>query len=426
MKNVKIRRIMVVCVLLLLNVCLAINVINLPELHVKDGAVRKEISLFFMPINMDPMADDSAEESKKTSAWDSEMPEFVWRDLEYAKKHDYKVEYKFGSNLMKFRYDEEKWTVDIRTCSNTEADWENISMYKNKENELVLYGYDPLYEWFEKITLGQNSAHLEVVSYDANIPLVGFKMEDSLDTFKIDGMSIIRKFETFYFFKKGESIAVSSQDFPHGKIKQVDMDHALIETEDETVYAMYVKLRDNKPVLDFVYVGQVDSVVDSRYYYTMESGGRENYIFLPTVIKDGKYCAIVPNNWDTYAKFSLSKATNNYLARIEPEEASLDYSMKFEELKENVKEIAFRYYRIRIRSWEAQITFELNGKLCTYYYGINGYDTAVILPKDMVELFDGKVVTSFDEMWETIDGIRKAYFDCYENGGDFVPAVFSS
>lgn len=376
---------------------------------------------------MDPMADDSAEESKKTSAWDSELPEFVQRDLEYAKKHDYKVEYKFGSNLMKFRYEENKWKLAIWACSDPgicSETWENISMYRNKENELVIYGYCFLYEWFQKITLGPNSTRLEVVRYDANIPLVGFKVEDSLDTFKIDGMSIIRKFETFYFFKKGESIAVSSQEFPHGKIKKVDMEHAVIETEDEMVYVMYVKLRGNKPVLDFVYVGKVDSVVDSQYYYAIESSGRENYMFLLTVIKDGKYCAIVPNSWDTFAKFSLSKATNNYLARIEPEEAALDYSMNFVELKENVKEITFRYYPTRY--WEAQITFEFNGKLCTYYYGVNGYDRTVIAPKDIVKSFDGKVVTSFNEMWETIDSIRKAYFDCYEDSRDFVPAIFSS
>jgi len=46
---------------------------------------------------------------------------------------------------------------------------------------------------------------------------------------------------------------------------------------------------------------------------------------------------------------------------------------------------------------------------------LDGYDDSVIIPEEVTNLFDGKRVTTFEKMRETIYTIRKAYFDYYES-----------
>lgn len=414
----------IILVALLITIaCIIVKIASMPRFYVSDGVLRRDLVQIIFVIENDPVEECSFEEAGKNYAWNSELPNFIWQDFEYAKQYGLEVEYKFKENLLKFIWENEKWQLTIQNDSNLgrlNTQWENVSLYQTQNKELVVYGYNSLYGWFQKITFGQNECNLDTISYDTNIPLVGFTVEDTKNSIKLDEMSMVRKGEIFYFLKDGKCVSI--QEFKHGTINDIDIRQGLLITEEGTIYAMYIRQKSEKPLLNFAYIGIADSIV-----HYLDDDNAEVYIegeniAFPLVSKQGKYYVLIPNDWETYTKYFLAKVVSDTEASIAKSAVPFDYSMVFLDLEEGFERATF-HYSVVDKDWKVQLTIEFDGKQYTIWYRFGGYDNSAKLDEDVVKLFEMKMSTSLADMQEMIEKIRKTYFDYYEHSGDFVPAV---
>lgn len=394
---------------------LGIKICELPALHVSENSITRNLNWLILPMPEAPVG--------RTVAWDSELPKFVEDDMEYSEEHGYeKIQYEFKGTLINLRYIEEEWRLDFETYDTYSSSDEltNFSIYQTKDHKIVVYGYGWLKDWFQKITLSKNNCERDTLTYDANLPL-DMEIEESIASMNIDGYSIVCQEETFYFYREGQ--LVTYQEFPYGKIEKKDLYRGVLETDNKNLYAIYIGIEKELPKLHFVYAGKVDSICNMSYQQEPLRGTEDKTLAIPILSKDGRYYTLVPRKWDTYKAFSLQKANYNRRAKLEPFDSEKDYKVDLVEISENFKEAKFKYYTESRRTWNITLIFTFREENFYENYSFDGYDVNTALPETVYKRFTSKKVTSLDEMWETIDSIRKAYFDYYENRGDFVPAV---
>lgn len=394
---------------------LGIKLCEIPALHVSENSITRNLNWLILPMPEAPIG--------RTVAWDSELPKFVKNDMEYAEEYGYEeIQYEFKGTIIKLIYSEEEWIMHFETYDNDSSIdvLTNFSIYQTKDHKIIVYGYGWLKNWFQKITLSKNNCERDTLTYDVNLPL-DMEIEKSIESINIDGYSIVRQGETFYFYKEGQLITY--QEFPYGEIEREDLYRGVLKTDTNNLYAVYIGTEKDLPRLHFVYAGKVDSICSMSYPQRPLRGLEEKTIEIPILSKDGKYYTMVPRDWETYMTFSLEKANYNREAKLEPFDSEKDYKVDLVEISENFKEVKFDYYTGSRRTWNATLIFTFGGKEFYIDYRFDGYDENTILPEEVYKRFTSKTVTSFDEMWETIDNIRKAYFDYYKSRGDFVPAA---
>lgn len=400
-------------VMIALLICWVVSLANSPVFHVEESTIKRNLGWMILPMDSEPIG--------RNVAWDSELPHFVQKDIEYAEKHEYDIEYEFKGNIIYIEKREGEWELNIETRMDYGSTWDgltNFSIYQTDNHGIVVYGYTFMGEWFQKVTLQKNEAQIDTITYDTELPLQEFSKGDSIGGMRVGEYSLIQEKQTFRFYKDG--VQISSQDFPHGIITDISIYQGMIITEKNSMYMMYVELIDEVPVLRFVYAGNANRIVEPTSYNSRIQEVENHTQYLGMVEKDNKYYVVVPVDWSTFDKFSLSRANKEIYKSMAP----FDYTVELVELgEESLKKVCFHYLS---NQWYVTIFFELNGREFYSEYRFDGYDHGVGLPDVASATFDGKNVDSFEEMWETIEAIRKTYFDYYEHRGDFVPSVLPS
>ncbi len=379
-----------------------------PEFNLQGDVVVRDLEKLLDVMDLEPTG--------RKTAWDSELPDFVQEDLDYAQARGYDVEYEFKGNIIHMTYREGEWELALRTRMDTGSTWDslmNFSMYRTEDNKIILYGHTFMGEWFQKITLKKNESRIDTLTYDVNLPLDEYSEGKSIGAIRIGDYSMIETSGDFFFYKDGKCICY--QSFPHGDIKEEDLYRGLILTTDNKLYSIYVSEIEKKPTITFVYVDTADKIIQPiRYRDNLRIVDGDLEVAL--VWKDGEIYIAVPEDWDSFDKFALA----NFNRELFQPKAPFNYAMQLVNLQQSLKEI---YFKATTSQWYANIIFELNGREFYKNYFFDGYDDSVILPEEVKELFNNKRVVSFEEMWEIIEDIRTAYFDYYEHRGDFVPAV---
>lgn len=398
----------VMLVLLLFGFCLVGKLISIPMFHVKDKTITRNLGWLILPMDEEP--------NGRTVAWDSELPDFVETDIQYAEEHGYKIEYEFKGNIISIQKREERWRISLKTRIDNGIEWdslENFSMYQTKDHKIVIYGYCfPNNEWFQKITLQKNNTSLDTITYNKNLPLDEFSGAESIGAIKVGEYWLVQKKQTFIFYQDGQQIV--SQDFGHGTIENVNFYRGTVLAGDNKLYKISAELVEEMPKLIFTYVDTVDKIVEAYPYRSgLRSIGEEPYS-LELVQKNGKYCAAVPNDWESFDKFALSQTAK----KLYPRTAEFDYSAKLVELETSLSEVNFNCTDNGL--WYATIIFDLNGRKFYSEYWFDGYDNSVKIPENVEKAFTNKKITSFDQMWEAISDIRDIYFNYYEKREDFV------
>ncbi len=391
--------------LIIFAICIAVKVVNLPVFHVEDDTIKRNLEWLILPMDGEPVG--------RSVAWDSELPGFVQQDIEYAEKHGYEIEYEFKGNVIYIEKREDEWNLSLKTRMDIGSTWDaltNFSIYQTQDHKIVIYGYTFRGDWFQKITLRKNESRIDTITYNADLPLEKFPGGESIGAMKVAGYSLMQEKETFTFYNNGYK--VSSQEFPHGTIMDTSIYRGLILTEGKKLYLMYVELVENIPTIRFTYVGMADSIVSSIRYSEELYEVENDKTYLSMVMKDEKYYALVPRDWETFDKFSLTKGNKE----IHEPTAPFDFSLDLIELETSFKEAYFHYSP---NQWHVNIIFNFNGREFYINYFFGGYDDSIRLPEEVVDSFDEKSVKSFEKMWETIYAIRTAYFDHYENRWDF-------
>jgi len=120
---------LILMVLVIFVGAICIRISAMPKFYVSDGTLRRDLSKILILIGLDPTEDASVEEAGKISAWGSELPELIWKDLNYAEQHGHNVEYTFKGNVLKFMLEDGKWRLTIQTNSNLgrlNTKWEDL------------------------------------------------------------------------------------------------------------------------------------------------------------------------------------------------------------------------------------------------------------------------------------------------------------
>lgn len=379
-----------------------------PEFNLRDNTIARNLANLTAMMDLEP--------SGRTVAWGSEFPEFVKRDMEYAEKHGSDIEYEFNGNVIRIEKREEIWRLAVETRMDIGSIWDyltNFSIYQVEGNEVIIYGYTYGGSCFQKITLQKNESRIDTITYNSDLPLDEFSGSDSIGAVKVGEYLLVRKEQTFKFYKEGKLI--SSQDFHEEKIEDADLYRGLLLTEEKKLYMMYVILKEEKPRLVFTYIDTVDAIIKTHSYRNNLTEVQTDEVYLSMVQKNGKYYAVIPNSWRSFDEFSVARSEDE----IHSPNGEIDYFVVLKNLAASYKESCF-HYRTR---WYVTIVFNLNGRDFYVEYSFGGYDESTNLPEEIADSFKEKTATSFDEMWETIENIRKAYFDYYESRGDFVPTA---
>lgn len=352
------------------------------------------------------------EPTNRNVAWDSELPKLIENDIEYARKNQYEeIEYNFLQYEISIYVESEEITIYVTEKYDYGVyefiyGLENFSIYKNKDSEIIIYGYTSDCKWFSKYYLGKEECDSDTLTYNIDLPL---DMEEySIGTNNVDGYTLINIEDSFYFYKDGKKI--SSSEFP-GKIRKVDIYNGLILTQENELYIMYTKLKDEKPTLVFMEIGTADEFSDYIVGYGYDFIKTKDGMYTPIITKDGEKYTLVPNDIRTFKAAGLQNADLDIVLN------KPDYTVSIVKLEELFKRATFDYNTVTNSRWYAEICFEINGiEFFFNRYGINGYDDSINLPEETYQKLE-KTVYSIDGFWEHVETIRKVYFDYYDHKG---------
>lgn len=386
-----------------------------PEYCLVDGKIERDISSRLRELEIEPQ--------DRNVAWDSELPAFVVQDMAYAEENNYEIQYKVGVAKIVLYQSDGEWNVHISYPYSSYLVYDtlwNFSMYQTEKGNLVLYGYDDtFYDYFIRIVLLEDRIDYDILTYDSNIPF----FEDKYQTIgvRLGEYSLTeindKRTSVFSFYKDGEEIC--SYNFTHGQCDFVSLYDGVIVNNKKEMYMMYVELKNNMPLLSFIYVGVIDSI-DTTYKRELLEN-KDEQLPLLLVIKDEQYYVAVPDDWNAYEQYSVTAICNRSgKTEIQPSSYKFNYGLKLVEFTERFDKAKFVYEE---SNWYAEIWFTINGKEFEVHYYFNGYDSSVKLPEEVVKELE-TTVTSIDELWNTIHNIRMEYFNYYEQRGDFPPYFF--
>lgn len=389
---------------------------------IKDGVFCRNLDYYTWLLkdkdNPAPLQENGVPISR-VKPWDSELPKLIKLDMEYAKEHEYNIQYTFNGNNIYIRFDtgEAELSVNdgIRKLS-------NFSMYFSEE-QLMIYGFS--YELSNKEFLtttikrsdekAVHSGWFSTLTYNLNIPFnvdsyIGILADD------IGEYSVYveqEEPEKISIWKDGEKL--NAITFPK-KVKYNEPLYGFIVTEDNEIYLSFLKIENQeKPDLDYVYVGKVDDCLAERNYlsngYHVDSfkvlyAYDEYDVIIPIYIIKGEYYTICPEDWKDY----IASSTASRKILNQKVEKSKQHKVKFIKL-ENYFESAEFYFNSN--SWIANIEFYVNGKMFVYNLDIGGYDKKVKPNNEEIAEYQKKVYT-INEFWNHIDKIRNTYKKYYD------------
>ena len=390
LKDIRIERnmhLLLLAMLVIIIVMTGYNILNSSSFKVyADNTIRRNIEFDSIWIDSEP--------SDRNVVWDSELPEFVSEDIEYAEKHNIQdIEYEYDSNRINISYILDEWRLNFNNYyDSSTALIRDFSIYKTKNNTIAIYGYS--YGYFTRIEIGEESTE-EVLTYDANLPF-NIDGDDYNSATYIDGYTLLEVNDGFVFYKDGKEI--SSFNFTDGVIFETVLYDGLIRTTDNSLYIMFVEMVENSPSLRFEKVDDnIEEIVESETIYSDD-------LSFPIIIKDGEYYAICANSWDDFKKYNMQ-------AEILVNSGNSDLGVSLVPLREHFQSAEFSNdYGV----WICNMIFDINGEKFSYQYEFNGYDNSVDLPDNIIEEYTVDV-DSIDAMWDVIENIRDEYTVFYDH-----------
>ena len=234
-----------------------------------DNTIKRDITFNSLWMDYEP--------SDRYVVWDSELPEFVSEDIEYAEKHNIqKIEYEYNSNRINISYILDEWRLNFNDYYDSyTALIRDFSIYRTKNNTIAVYGYS--YGCFTRIEIGEETSE-EILTYDSNLPF-NIARDDYNSATYIDGYTLLEFDDGFDFYKDGKKI--TSFDFTDGVILETIPYDGLIRTTD-SLYIMFVEMVENTPSLRFEKIADSVDVEKMMEFETIYSDD----LSFPIIIKD--------------------------------------------------------------------------------------------------------------------------------------------
>ena len=353
-------------------------------------------------------------QEERLSAWESELPKFVEKDIAEARKKSYDIRYTIGDVVLKITVRESDDEVVLRIFDSIYStafisdSFTDFSIYQ-QENEIHLYGCSGG-ELFTHFIFYQGLGKYpdyEALTYDLDVP---FNNKDKgIGTLDLKDYSLYydEETQTFLFYSKGE--VVSSKVF-FDSIEEIQLYNGIIITKNHMLYKIFAYLKDGVPELKFVYVDDgVELVVSKGYaFYSYLAPADKESSILPILKKDEDYYVMVPSNWEDSQRYSLR------VSELSPYDRETDYGATLMPIKDLFISAEFDYMPFSWGGeWIVDITFNINGKVySTDEYIFYGYDERINLSDADAEKLSVKV-NSIDEIEEQIGRIREVYQNYY-------------
>lgn len=344
-------------------------------------------------------------------AWNSEKPKFVLDDMEYCDKVGIdNITYQFKEVSIKISKDNtNEWYVFIGDDPwGIYDELKDFSFYKDNANNLIVYGYSlDLDNWFYQWVIdGKEVVENNILTIDANIPFD--EVDKQHNSMKIGEYTLSVDSNTFYFYKDG--LIVSFKKFTEESIDTIYLDTGLFLTESNKLYMIFAYLdKDRMPTVSFEFVA--DGISNEQLnLYSLRL--KDKSLYWPCFKINDVYYTLSVGDWSILKEFWLQ--SDNLYA----EKNYMDMSAEIIPLVDHFKSAKFSY---EYETWKAIITFEIKGQYFETLYYFGGYDSNVELPEEVYSEYSIKTAKSIDELWSTIESIRKLYNKFYDHQGDFSP-----
>ncbi len=350
----------------------------------------------------------------RLAAWDSELPQFMTRDINLAKEKNYKIQYSYGTSTINIYYEDNVLCLVLDSpyswymSASFGEPLYNFSIYRSEDSEsLEIYGYTlPKGGSFEKVVLYSDVKKIpysDTLSYNTNMPL-SMDVSDTIQavTYGDYSLYVDPKSSTFSFYKNGN--VVSTKVF-QDSIEEIYRYSGFIKTKNGLLYKMYVYERNGNPEFYFVFIADGMSFIPVRYssYASIKSDD----ISLPIVTQKGDndtLYVLVPKNWEVYSSYGTVDGT------ISKYTANQDYSMEILKLEDKFVYAEFIYDSY----WKLVVSFNINNRIFSATYKFDGYDSNVSLSDDEKSELSVKVLSE-EAIFEHIEKIRAAYKPYYDN-----------
>lgn len=408
---------LVLCVVVALGVIVLAICVYFKGATVKENVYYRDIKPISFLINKEPKVKKDGVKTGRNVAWDSELPKFVKRDLKYAKKKGYNIEYQFKEYTLYINFNEEDEPVlsfnsSVDTSVSIYGDVTNFSMYKNTDNDLVIYGYTNHGKSFGYMILGKDEyTYWKVLAFNSDIPFdVEYYGNEYAGTKTVGDYGIYLNLDendnyyTIYFYQDGKLISQNTLEEP---VNTLNHYNGTILTETRDVYlALAVLDNSGKPEIKYVCVGKADKLISTVTILTsIVSDDVE--LQLPILISNDEYYTVSAENWNAYKNSSIGSKNALKNSGIKP-----DFNVKLVKLTDSFTSATFEYDDMS-RQWSATINFTINGLNATYDYMVNGYDNSVKI-SDIDSKALRKTVYSVDGFWNNIYSIRDVYAKNYD------------
>ena len=374
--------------IMIISVCIIfIMLLYLSFKRVNDDTLQRNITISTLWVAREPKSRDVA--------WDSELPNFIKNDIKLAEKNKYDIEYTYRDTIINIIVDGKTNILSIKSIYNKKIELEklvNYSFYKNN-NELIIYGFNKENKSFEKIIIGNKKCEKEIQTFDSNIPF--FLVDESQTSLRIENYSLINKEEYFIIYKDGREI--SKENFPKGENAEIFFEEGFVRTSNNNLYTVYIQLKNQKPDLTFVHIGNVDNT-NINYKELRSNNGK--YV-LPVCLKNGQYCAAVPNDWEVYKNLNV-----NY-SKLQKQIENPVYGMEWIKLKE-----AFDSIEIVLNDnmYNVKFIYNFNGEKMYINYIFDKYINIDYTSKEF-EIMCKKTGYTKEQLKTYIESLKSAYID---------------
>ncbi len=383
------------------------NVIHLfviaSQAPIENGTLHRDLTQYISKFSDEPIG--------RTAVWDSELPEFIKKDLDEALENGYDIKYTFEDSTISIYFEDGE--PHLFLGESTSFDVNNFSIYKKDESKLVIYGYDGHgNDLFEKAIInGEGHEYFKMINFNKNLPI----NEAESDYFYSSGFVPLQDYgclvintekngeDTFCCFTLYKDTNIIYKKVFEKPIKDVIKYTGFLLTTDGEVYLPYVDISNpDKLDLHFEKVATGVDEIERRIYLRSKSNE------LPVIKKDNTYYMVYPENYETFLYYSF------YYSPLSEKVSKINYKTRLIALKDAFSYAEFKYdFSVARELWQADIYIKVDQNIFSFNYTLNGYDKDIELYEPEIEKYE-KNVYSIEEFWENIEAIRNKYAEKYD------------
>lgn len=243
-------------------------------------------------------------------AWEMDkMNSIIVDGMKEAKAAKCNLAFCFKANTMFVNYDEEtdsySATFEFDGKVDEGEELKNCSIYKDENENVVVYGYTHDGLWFEKVTLNGKESTREVLTYDTNLPF--FMKVESEKAVRIaeDYTLCVLANEFFAIYKDGQEVTIEKYT-DESPIKEYDLSHGYFITKKGQIYTLSLSkaITTGEPLISYQFAGYIkENGRFDRFLVEVTEDG--DPIVLPVFIdSDGKHQVLVPYKWEGFKEQS--------------------------------------------------------------------------------------------------------------------------